>query len=100
MTEPTSVNPPMAQGAADGSLAGGQPPRPICRAGGNTGAAPVQAREHGHPSASPQMTSEGTAVQRGRGTHVALVVYPGCSLLELIGAQTIWATASMMSSSA
>jgi signal recognition particle-docking protein FtsY len=58
----------------------------------------VQAREHGHPSASPQMTSEGTAVQRGRGTHVALVVYPGCSLLELIGAQTIWATASMMSS--
>jgi len=29
---------------------------------------------------------------------IALVAYPGCSLLELVGAQTIWATASMMSS--
>ncbi|HSK90199.1 MAG TPA: DJ-1/PfpI family protein, partial [Euzebyales bacterium] len=29
---------------------------------------------------------------------IVLVAYPGCSLLELVGAQTIWATASMMSS--
>ena len=28
---------------------------------------------------------------------VALVAYPGCSLVELIGAQCVWATASMFS---
>lgn len=33
-----------------------------------------------------------------RGRQVALVVYPGCSLLELVGAYTMWSTASRMSS--
>lgn len=28
---------------------------------------------------------------------IALLVYPGCSLLELVGAQHVWATASLMS---
>ena len=35
---------------------------------------------------------------RGRDAKtIVLVAYPGCSLLELVGAQTIWAGASMMS---
>lgn len=46
---------------------------------------------------SPDRSRDAKSATGGK-QQVAIVAYPGCSLLELVGAQTVWAAAAIMSS--